>query len=243
MSFLDETGLGYFWSQIKQKFLSVKGGTVSGDLNVAGNIAHKGVSIFSSQSPAPDSMNITTMDPGIYWCNLTNVSGGPATSGYGWLIVYPNQCVQTFIFYDTHITYTRGYTNGKWYEWTCTGGADSVVASGTSGTWRYIKFANGQAICSRTMEFNGAYIGAAVGNLYRSGGEVITSVSYPFSFVGSPSEVVTTRTGSKYVWPIGTTHNTNTSSGGYALLSPVSYNTAQTAVSGVGNMVAIGRWK
>ena len=30
---------------------------------------------------------------------------------------------------------------------------------------------------------------------------------------------------------------------GYTLASPVAYNTAQTAVSGVGNLIVIGRWK
>ena len=121
--------------------------------------------------------------------------------------------------------------------------ADFVVAQGTSGGWDYIKWKGGLALCVRRVEFSGAYLGANQGEWYVSGGAVIASVSYPFSFASAPTEEITLRTGAKYVIAVGTTHNTNTASGGYTLASPVAYNTAQTAVSGVGNIVAIGRWK
>lgn len=42
MSFLDETGLGYFWSKIKKRFLPITGGTISGDLNVNGDTQFTG---------------------------------------------------------------------------------------------------------------------------------------------------------------------------------------------------------
>lgn len=35
MAFLNETGLNYLWSKLKQKFLSLTGGTLSGDLTVS----------------------------------------------------------------------------------------------------------------------------------------------------------------------------------------------------------------
>lgn len=35
MAFLDETGLNYFWTKLKQKFLPLTGGTLSGDLNAS----------------------------------------------------------------------------------------------------------------------------------------------------------------------------------------------------------------
>lgn len=35
MAFLDETGLNYLWSKLKQKFLSLTGGTLSGDLTAS----------------------------------------------------------------------------------------------------------------------------------------------------------------------------------------------------------------
>lgn len=248
MGFLDNAGLQYFWSKLKQKFFPLEGGTINGDVSVNGTLSADDASIngakaFTSRSNFSGNMNSTEILPGIYFCNLSQCTGGPATSGYGWLIVYPNSRVQNFVFYSTHITYTRGYSNDQWYPWACTGGTDSVIASGTSGGWIYIKYANSNAICARTVDFTGAYIGTALGNLYLSGGDVIASTSYPFSFTGPPSEVVSLRTGAKYVWAVGTTHNTMTASGGYVLLSPVAYNAAQTAVSGRASQIVIGRWK
>lgn len=38
MAFLDETGLGYFWSKLKQKFYPSSGGTVNGDVNATGAV-------------------------------------------------------------------------------------------------------------------------------------------------------------------------------------------------------------
>lgn len=231
-----------------EQVFTISGGTINGDVSVEGTIHAdeaiiNGAKAFTSRSNFSGNMNSTEIPPGIYFCNLSQCTGSPATSGYGWLIVYPNSRVQNFVFYSTHITYTRGYSNDQWYPWACTGGTDGVVASGTSGGWNYIKYANGNAICARTVDFTGAYIGAAVGNLYRSGGDVIASTSYPFSFTGPPSEVVSLRAGAKYVWPIGTTHNSMTSSGGYTLVSPVAYNSADTVVTGRASQIVIGRWK
>lgn len=165
MSFLDETGLSYFWSKIKQRFLLITGGTLTGKLTLP-SLAIAGSNV-----------------------------------------------------------------------------ADFPVASGTSGSWTYVKYQSGIAVCSRRTEFSGAYIGSKQGELYVSGGDVVTAISYPFSFTTQPTEVVTIRTGSKYVFPMGTTHNTAAKSGGYTLSSPIAYNTSQTAVSGVANQIVMGRWK
>ena len=35
MAFLNETGLNYLWSKLKQKFLPLTGGTLSGDLTAS----------------------------------------------------------------------------------------------------------------------------------------------------------------------------------------------------------------
>lgn len=121
--------------------------------------------------------------------------------------------------------------------------SDFVVAQGTSGGWNYTKWKGGLALCVKRVEFFGAYLGSNQGGWYVSGGAVIPSSAYPFSFVSAPTEEITLRSGGKYVIPIGTTHNTHQASGGYTLASPVAYNTAQTAVSGVGNLIVIGRWK
>ena len=120
--------------------------------------------------------------------------------------------------------------------------ADHVVAQGNSNTWNYIKFAAGLAICARTIDVNGAYVGTAVGNIYRSG-TAISSVSYPFSFTGPPTEIVNLRSGSKYVWVMGNSHNTMTLSAAYCFASPVLYNTSSTAVSGRFSQIVIGRWR
>lgn len=48
MAFLDETGLKYFWSKIKQKFFPINGGTVSGNMTVTGSVTAKDVKASNS---------------------------------------------------------------------------------------------------------------------------------------------------------------------------------------------------
>ena len=47
MAFLDETGLGYFWNKLKQKFLPLAGGTVTGNLAVKGSLTAAGAEVVT----------------------------------------------------------------------------------------------------------------------------------------------------------------------------------------------------
>lgn len=213
MAFLDEVGLKYFWGKIKAlSFL--KRDDFSGDFNS------------------------TSIEPGVYWCNLQNCENGPQTTGFGWLIVQPNLTVQQVIMYDSCITYSRGFANLAWTEWVCTGGTDSIVASGSSGGWNYIKFASGRAICYGTRSFSGAAVTTQWGQLYKDDGTTVGPVSYPFSFTSVPIEVAGLHGNGQSLMLVGTTANTKTKSVGYMVVRATSATSSGTAM-----IVVLGRWK
>ncbi|MCI9292995.1 MAG: hypothetical protein HFF02_06845 [Erysipelotrichaceae bacterium] len=62
---------------------------------------------------------------GWYWCNFSNVTGSPYTSGYGWvevirhLAVNSQACVQKIYRFSSGITEIaiRPYTNNQWWGW------------------------------------------------------------------------------------------------------------------------------
>lgn len=120
--------------------------------------------------------------------------------------------------------------------------SDFVVASGTSGGWDYIKFANGIAACWRRVAFSGASIGTQVGNIYMSG-MIMGAMAYPFTFAEVPNELVTANCDGKFVWPALASVNTNTNASTLRLAAPTAYNTSSTAVSGAFSVFTIGRWK
>lgn len=233
-------GMGIGRTSEQSKVLAIAWHTLIGsDLEVGGKLSVGNVPVlFGYQSLSSGTADSITLSPGVYLVDASSVSGCPVSSGYGWLVVFPNQRLQQFVVYNTNVTYTRGYTNSQWYGWTCTGGADSVVATGTSGAWSYIKYADGIGICYRRYDFSGANITSASGGIYVSS-TVIANSYYPFSFVAPPVEELTVRTGGNRVFLLGVGHNTTTYSGGYALASPVSYSN----LAGVGNLFAVGRWK
>ena len=184
MGFLDNAGLQYFWTKLKQKFFPLSGGTVNGDLtttgkinaggkvelytngeggnlhlnapdsygrywemdahngdfriytqtndgqnykgfvigtsgnvDISGDLAVNGAKVFINRGNFSGNMSAVNIAAGIYWCNLSEISGGPKTSGYGWLLVYPGGNLQQFVSYDSHIVYSRGRTNNQWYPW------------------------------------------------------------------------------------------------------------------------------
>lgn len=233
-------GMGIGRTSEQSKVLAIAWHTLIGsDLEVGGKLSVGNVPVlFGYQSLSSGTADSITLSPGVYLVDASSVSGCPVSSGYGWLVVFPNQRLQQFVVYNTNVTYTRGYTNSQWYGWTCTGGADSVVATGTSGAWSYIKYADGIGFCYRRYDFSGVSITSASGGIYVSS-TVIANSYYPFSFAGTPVEELTVRVGGNRVFPLGIGHNTTTYSGGYALASPVSYSN----LAGVGNLFAIGRWK
>ena len=60
MAFLDETGLGYFWNKLKQKFLPLAGGTVAGNLAVNGTLTAAGAEVVT-KNKLEVSNNLGTM--------------------------------------------------------------------------------------------------------------------------------------------------------------------------------------
>lgn len=221
------TLLDILWSTRIRGMLRVDGKLMIGDYPVA-----------TSCGTGTGDLNRTDMDPGIYWCNFSECTNGPVASGFGWLIVQPNRTVQQVIMYDSCTTYSRGFANLEWTEWVCTGGVDSVVASGNSGGWTYIKFANGIACCSTTLTFTGASVNVAWGALYKDNGTTVAPRSYPFEFMSPPVEVAGLQGNGQSLVLVGTTANTRTKSVGYMIVRATSATSSGTAM-----IFAIGRWK
>lgn len=173
MSFLDETGLSYFWSKIKQRFLLISGGTLTGGLTAT--------SLTSTGSTKTKSLSI----------------------------------------------------NGNSVN-------DFIVAQGSSGGWRYAKYANGVAWCYYTKYSDGVDISNPWGGVFISPENAIPSIAYPFSFAAIPTELVATQAAIVGSMGLvnGTVQNTKAKTGTYNLVS---------GISGVKDCnisyFVIGRWK
>ena len=204
MSLLNKAGLQYLWTKLNQKFFPLSGGTVNGDVSVNGtlsadDVSINGVNAFTSRSNFSGNMNSTEILPGIYFCNLSECTGGPATSGYGWLIVYPNSNLQAFVMFNTHVVYVRGYTNRQWYDWTTAGdylaptahaSTSATYGLGTTSSYGHVKVVNG---LTQSSHSNGnalsAYQGYVLNNKFsnyfpKSGGtlngDIVTHNVRPF---------------------------------------------------------------
>ena len=71
-----------------------------------------------------------------------------------------------------------------WSDWVFTGGIDSIVAEGTTGVWRWSKFANGNAIAyAANIVTTTGGINRAFGALYSS---PTRSLTFPFNFTTIP---------------------------------------------------------
>lgn len=66
---------------------------------------------------------------------------------------------------------------------------DTIVASGSSGGWQYVKFNSGLAICTKYRTTGGINVGSAWGSIYGTDDNAITSISYPFTFTAKPVEI------------------------------------------------------
>lgn len=67
---------------------------------------------------------------------------------------------------------------------------DSVVASGSSGNWWYVKYNSGLAICTLLRDTGGINVGTTWGSIYGTPNDAITAISYPFAFTYKPVEIV-----------------------------------------------------
>lgn len=119
--------------------------------------------------------------------------------------------------------------------------SDYIVARGTSGSWRYWKWASGLAICIHNSINNGNFANAAWGTLYSN--RNMTFSAYPFTFAETPAVYAS---------------RTNTDSGyegqqvmfvmsGGSRTNPPVFDMARATTSTIGHpyvsIVAIGRWK
>ena len=119
--------------------------------------------------------------------------------------------------------------------------ADYIVASGTSGIWNYIKYSSGLAICSARRTQNGVNVGTAWGNVYSSGDNTVSSISYPFTFADAPMENVSISTGPSKRSAIimaSATPNTASATASYEYVR----GTAQWW-DGIVHYMVVGRWK
>lgn len=120
--------------------------------------------------------------------------------------------------------------------------SDVIVAKGTSGSWRYWKWASGLAICIHNQVNNGNFGNEAWGSLYD--GPYITFSDYPFSFVEIPfafaarTQADSTDYNGLYSW---------IAMNGGSRTSPPKFDLVRATTATIGHpyltMVAIGRWK
>lgn len=75
MAYLNETGLAHFWAKLKQKFLPVTGGTVTGALAVTGKLSVGGTAIadYVVESGTSEGWEYIKYTSGLamMWCNVT----------------------------------------------------------------------------------------------------------------------------------------------------------------------------
>lgn len=93
----------------------------------AGDIGNLNDTVYArTQTTATKFDDIT--ESGLYWLNMANVTGGPATSGYCVLVVHGGTIkLQEAFIYSSSVNampraYQRIYTNSQWYSWTCNNG-------------------------------------------------------------------------------------------------------------------------
>lgn len=119
MGFLDNAGLQYFWSKLKQKFFPLEGGTINGDVSVNGTLSADDVSIngakaFTSRPNFSGNMNSTEILPGIYFAiypNVLEVQQHRATVGLSFIPTVESR-ILCFTVRTLHIPEVTLTTNG-----------------------------------------------------------------------------------------------------------------------------------
>lgn len=251
MSFLDETGLSYFWSKLKQKFSDLSDGVVKNNhftpdygktnkvtdcLIIDTSGSYSGASMYSGYIDSPDASKLT---------NSPVSSGAFAATRRVYVDGFGRVTVELLESYPTtgrmwFNTYTRGSDWSGWKQHFPA--ADDIIDQGTSGVWRYAKYSNGVAWCYYTRYSTGINLSKAWGGVFITPDNSISSIAYPFSFAAGtiPTELVTAQAafvGS--VWLVnGTVRNTNTKTGTYDMVS----GTGGSKDCNISYFV-IGRWK
>jgi hypothetical protein len=78
--------------------------------------------------------------------------------------------------------------------------ADHVIEEGTSGIWRYRKYASGFAECWGTYSTGTVNVSTAWGGLYTSYTSSLPTLSFPFTFATAPYLQVTPKVGGANYW-------------------------------------------
>lgn len=189
--------------------------------------------------------------PGVYYTSSSSVSTACPNcpiKDQGAILevdraISTNSVTQTVRGWADGKTYTRGISSTKTYPWIMTGGITSVVSSSSTdvawGDWNWVKWADGQAMCWKYVQFNSAIQGAW-GNLYVSG--AVAAQAYPFTFVNTPGfTAMPVNWNNNYTcWPIYNYSGTKSATPPFQLARPSAVSTSSTF-----NFVvfAWGRWK
>lgn len=113
--------------------------------------------------------------------------------------------------------------------------ADHVVASGTSGDWRYWKFASKLAICYLTRTDN-LYVDTSGHPCYSSG--LFPQRSYPFAFSSKPTVIMGVNGKTGQFWASQSNDGTTTKSPSWRLYA----GSIQASSSCTWSILAIGLW-
>jgi hypothetical protein len=116
--------------------------------------------------------------------------------------------------------------------------ADYVVSTGTDGMWTYQKWNSGIARCSCNIILTTAINNDIGAPIFKSENDSTNTV-YPFSFVETPSEVVTLHSANGPTWLANSAKNTASSMGKYTILSTEARPEADYCIS----VHVEGRWK
>ena len=152
---------------------------------------------------------------------LTLVYDVVGSTGY-WRIIYSDPYPINSIYQSSSSTSPAKLFGGTWTRLTTasTMTSDHVVATGTSGVWRYRRWASGFYECwyARTLQ---ADIAEAWGSVYVAF-NAFSQISYPVTFTSAPQEVATLKasTYSAFLAPDGGRPNTTTQTAGYNLVRP-----------------------
>jgi hypothetical protein len=116
------------------------------------------------------------------------------------------------------------------------GGTTGIAQSGSNANGRYIKYADGTMICTKTVTHTGAIL-TAWGNLYES--SPVNLGSFAQEFAEIPNISVTPQNGDG-AWMEGVRQVTTTSAGITNFLRPNSDADSKTRNVSV---IAVGRWQ
>lgn len=117
----------------------------------------------------------------------------------------------------------------------------TVIASGVSGNWYYIKFGDGTGICYKPFDSVTSKMDTAWGSLYISSDHEQETLPFKYTSVPATQVFIRQSTSNGYsVWPVIYSNPSTTKSASYFLARGTSIETSYTYFTSI---VVIGRWK